>query len=533
MARPAPPMCRMADVFPTTSLPRRALCAFIAAFATLLCVGAAGAHAATVSVTSTPVSGATPSGFLGISIKYPSLLKFAGTNPSKVNTAFLNLLGDIAPGQRPVLRIGGESADWSWVPIKGQKRPPGDSYSIDSSWLKLAAATAKGMNGQLLLGLNLEAANKTDTVGEAQAFIKSIGASNILALELGNEPELYRAFAWYHTSNGTRVLGRAANWSLPVYRTQFAQFADALPKGVTIAGPTSGIGTWLASLGSTLKAEPKIGLVTIHAYPLKHCSASHNVTIPEVLAGSASYGFVNSLAPFVKTAHADGKGIRVDEMNAITCGGTRDVSDSFATALWMTDTLFNMDQLGVQGVNLNDPAGTINAILNPVVSHGRITFQVQPEYYAMIMFEQAAPPGSQILQMHNDVPSTLSAWATRETSGATHVVLVNKSGTSSQSTTVRVPKAVGPASISILHAHGLSSTSGVSLNGQSFGSTTSTGLLSGTAGTDVVSPVKGTYTVKVPAASVEMLSFTPQPGALLMSALRGPQGLLSSLLPNW
>jgi glycosyl hydrolase family 79 len=192
-----------------------------------------------------------------------------------------------------------------------------------------------------------------------------------------------------------------------------------------------------------------------------------------------------------------------------------------------------MDQLGVQGVNLNDPAGTINAILNPVLSHGRITFQVQPEYYAMIMFEQAAPPGSQILQMHNDVPSTLSAWAARETSGATHVVLVNKSGTSSESTTVRVPSAVGPASISILHGHGLSSTSGVSLNGQSFGSATSTGLLSGTAGTDVVSPVKGTYTVKVPAASVEMLSFTPQPGALLMSALRGPQGLLASLLPNW
>jgi hypothetical protein len=522
----------MADVFSTTSLLRRASGALIASIAALVCVCAANARAASVTVVNTPVSGATPSGFLGISIKYPSLLKFAGTNPSKVNTAFLNLLGDIAPGQRPVLRIGGESADWSWVPIKGQKQPPGDSYSINSSWLKLAAATAKGMNGRLLLGLNFEAANKTDTVGEAQAFLKYIGASNILALELGNEPELYRAFAWYHTSNGTRVLGRPPDWSLPVYHAQFNQFADALPKGVTIAGPTSGTGIWLQSLASTLKAQPKIGLVTIHAYPLKHCSASHNVTIPDVLSSGASYGFVNSLTPYVKAAHAVGKGIRVDEMNAITCGGTRDVSDSFATSLWMMNTLFSMDKLGVQGLNLNDPAGTINAVLNPVLSHGKITFQVQPEYYAMIMFEQAAPPGSQILAMHNDVPTTLSAWATRETSGAMHVVLVNK-GTSSQSTTVRVPNAVGPASISILHAKGLSSTSDVSLNGQTFGSSTSTGLLTGTAGTDVVSPVKGTYTVKVPGASVEMLSFTPQPGALLMSALRSPQGLLTSLLPNW
>ena len=523
----------MADVFSSISPLRRALPALLATAAALLCLGASVARAATVTVSPTPISTATPSGFLGISIKYPSLFKFAGTNPSKVNTAFLNLLGDIAPGQRPVLRIGGESADWSWVPVKGQKRPPGDSYSITSSWLKLAAAVAKGMNGRLLLGLNLEAANKTDTVGEAQAFIKDIGASNILALELGNEPELYRAFAWYHTANGTRVLGRAPNWSLPVYRAQFAQFANALPKGVTIAGPTSGTGIWLQSLASTLKAEPKIGLVTIHAYPLKHCTASHKVTIPEVLSGAASYGFVNSVTPYVRDAHGVGKPIRIDEMNAITCGGTRGVSDSFATALWMTNTLFGLDKVGVNGLNVNIPAGTINAILNPVLSHGRIVYQVQPEYYAMIMFEQAAPPGSQILQLHTDVPSTLSAWATRETSGAVHVVLVNKSTSGSESTTVRVPNAVGPAAISILHAHGVGSTNDVSLNGQSFGGETSTGLLAGTAGTQVVSPVKGTYTVKVPAASVEMLSFTPKPGALLMTALRGRQGLLSSLLPSW
>lgn len=526
----------MADVLSSTSLSRRVLGALLATTAALLCLSAAvarAAQAATVTVTSTPVSGATPSGFLGISIKYPSLFKFAGTHPSKVNTAFLNLLGDIAPGQRPVLRIGGESADWSWVPIKGQKRPPGDRYSIPPSWLKLAAATAKGMNGQLLLGLNLEAANRTDTVGEARTFIKDIGASNILALELGNEPELYRAFAWYHTNSGARVLGRAPNWSLPVYRAQFALFANALPKGVTIAGPTSGTGAWLQSLASTLKAEPKIGLVTIHAYPLKHCSNSHVVTIPNVVSSGASYGFVDSITPYVRTAHRDGKPIRIDEMNAITCGGTRGVSDSFATALWMMNTLFGLDKVGVNGVNMNDPAGTINAIINPVLSHGRITYQVQPEYYAMIMFEQAAPPGSQILQTHNVVPSTLAGWATRETSGAVHVVLVNKRASGSTSTTVRVPNAAGPASISILHAHGLGSTSGVSLNGQSFGSSTSTGLLSGTARAQVVSPVKGTYTVKVPAASVEMLSFTPQPGALLMSALRGRNGLLSSLLPSW
>jgi hypothetical protein len=78
----------------------------------------------------------------------------------------------------------------------------------------------------------------------------------------------------------------------------------------------------------------------------------------------------------------------------------------------------------------------------------------------------------------------------------------------------------------------LASTDDVSLGGQTFGAQTGTGLLSGTAQRPIVAPVSGAYNVTVPAAGIEMLTLTPQPGALLMSALRG-HGLLSSLLPSW
>ena len=66
-----------------------------------------------------------------------------------------------------------------------------------------------------------------------------------------------------------------------------------------------------------------MGLVTMHAYPLKHCQASHRVTIGNVLSAAASQGFVREVAPFVHTAQRDGKPIRIDETNAITCGGNR------------------------------------------------------------------------------------------------------------------------------------------------------------------------------------------------------------------
>ncbi len=530
----------MADVFASTPLSSRsataALTAVIAALIAVLLATATflatGARAATVSVSSTPDSSTMGPGFLGISTKYGSLEKFTGTNPDKINPGILNLLGDIAPGQRPVLRVGGESADFSWYSGVGGKQPAWDQYTITPNLLKVAAATAQGMHGKLIMDLNLEAADKAYTVAEARAMLKYIGASNILAMEIGNEPELYHHFAWYHTKAGARILGRPANWSLPEYRAQFASFAAGMPKGVTIAGPVSGLGVWLNQLGTFLHDEPKVGLATMHAYPLKHCSAASHVTIPDVLANSTSDGYVNEVAPFVKTAQAYHRPIRIDEMNAITCGGTKGVSNSFATALWMMQTLFGLDKIGAGGINVNVPAGTINAILNPVTVHGQTEFQVQPEYYAMMMFAQAAPPGSRMLKLGFSTPPTLESWATRESNGTIHVVLINKSSSSSATTTVRVPGAVGPGALEQLHARGLSSTGDVSLGGQTFGSQTSTGLLSGTAQRPVVTPVSGAYNVTVPAASIDMLTLSPQPGALLMSALRGPE-LLSSLLPSW
>jgi hypothetical protein len=523
------------DVFVSALSPSRSTAAALAALiatllaaATFLC---AGARAATVTVSSTPETSAMGSGFLGISTKYGSLEKFTGTNAKDINPAFLNLLGDIAPGQRPVLRVGGESADFSWYSGVGGKQPAWDQYTITPNLLKVAAATAQGIHGQLIMDLNLEAADKDYTVAEAQAMLKYIGASNILAMEIGNEPELYHHFAWYHAKSGARILGRPASWSLPQYRAQFASFAAGIPKGVTIAGPASGLGDWLDQLGTFLHDEPKVGLVTMHAYPLKHCSAASHVTIPDVLANSTSDGYVNEVAPFVKTAQAYHRSIRIDEMNAITCGGTRGVSDSFATALWMMQTLFGLDKIGANGINVNVPAGTINAILNPVSIHGHTEFQVQPEYYAMMMFAQAAPPGSKLLKLSGSTPSTLQTWAARDSAGNVRVVLINKSS-SSEATTIHVPGAVGPGALEELHARSLTSTSDVSLGGQTFGAQTGTGLLSGTAQRPIVAPVKDAYNVTVPGASIEMLTLTPQPGTLLMSALRGP-GLLSSLLPSW
>jgi hypothetical protein len=499
----------------------------LVAWLVALALGAARARAATVTVTSTPTGSAIPSGFLGISTEVQDLEAYAGTNPRSVNPAFLALLGAIAPGQRPVLRIGGDSTDWSWYPVPGHPTPKGVTYTIKSRWLQVARATAQDLNGKLIVGVNLEADSTSDAVGEADAMVHTIGRSYIDALEIGNEPELYHHFAWYHTRSGRQVLGRPASWSLPIYRAEFSTFANAMPR-VPIAGPVSGIGLWLDQLGTFLNDEPKVSVVTMHAYPLKHCTPSHVVTIPEVLANSASDGFVSEVTPYVRIAQAHHKPIRIDEVNAISCGGTAGVSDSFASALWMENTLFGLAHTGVGGVNVHMTPGAINAILNPV--RGAIT--VQPEYYAMIMFAQAAPPGSHIVRLRADLPADEQAWATRDASATTRVVLINKSGSAATDTALRVPGAAGAATVEALRARSLASTEGVTLGGQTFGRATTSGELADAEQQTTVLPVDGRYRVRLPAASVELLTFHPPAGRLLMMSLSNGD-LLTPLLPSW
>ncbi len=512
---------------------RGALLAMLAVLGLLGACGLAGwragaARAASLSVTGRTTGSPIPQGFLGISTETQDLEQYAGTTPDSLDPAFIHLLGAIAPGQRPVLRIGGDSTDWSWYPVRGQHKPPGVTYTLTPRWLQVARATAQEINGKLILGVNLEADDRADAVGEADAMVHTIGRKYIDAIEIGNEPELYHHFAWYRTRSGAPVFGRPASWSPAEYRAQFASYARAMPK-VPIAGPVSGFGSWLDQLGTFLDDEPSVALTTMHAYPLKHCTPSHVVTIPEVLADSASQGFVSQVTPYVRVARAHHKPIRIDEVNAISCGGTAGVSDSFASALWMENTLFGLAQTGVGGVNVHMVAGAINSILNPVRGGG---IAVQPEYYAMIMFAQAAPPGSRILHLDAALAPGEEAWATRDPSGTVRLVLINRSPNAAATTSVSVPGLAGPASVESLRAPGLAATQNVSLGGASFGRATSTGELTGATPSPALVATGGRYAVTVPPASAELLTFPPPASTLLASTLRAHR-LLSPLISSW
>ena len=68
----------------------------------------------------TPTGQPMPPSFLGVSLEYQALHVYTGRDPSHVDPVFIQLLRKLAPGQSPIVRIGGDSADYSWWPIRGR-----------------------------------------------------------------------------------------------------------------------------------------------------------------------------------------------------------------------------------------------------------------------------------------------------------------------------------------------------------------------------------------------------------------------------
>jgi hypothetical protein len=460
----------------------------------------------TVSFGSGTVGQPIPPGFVGLTTEYRGLEAYAGNNPAALDPVFEQLMRNLAPGQRPILRIGGDSTDWTWFPVPHMATPPGVKFTLDKTWLGVASALAKNLGARFILGLNFEADSARVAAGEARGLTAGIGQSRIAALELGNEPELYAAFPWYKLPNGSRVRGRPRTYSYRDFVQDFSNVSRGVPRGTTLAGPSMGAPLWIPLLGQFLRGNRRVRLATLHRYPLKHCSPTAKVTIPEILSDASSTGLAASVAGAVATSHARGVPLRVDEMSAISCGGVLGVSHSFATGLWALDALFAMARVGVDGVNMQTAPGSWNELFGVSQSKAGWQAAVYPAYYGLMMFAQAAPPGSRLLQLSGAPGPAVHVWATRASDGTVRVVLINDSTSQARLVTVRVPPNTTTGTLERLQGPSASATQGVTLNGESFGAQTSTGLLAGPSGLTFVKPGAGGYTVTLPAASAALLT---------------------------
>ena len=364
----------------------------------------ARAYVFRLGVTGTPHSRPLPSNFLGLALEFNEIPQLAGPTPQTVNPLFAQLLKNLVAAGRPNIRIGGQSTDRVWWPVRGIAQPLGVTYNLSAAWSADARALAAATDAQYLLGINLEANRTRISQAEADHLVKGIGTANLDALEIGNEPDLYNVVPWYRTAgghplpwyshDGSPVFSRAPTYSPQNYVEEVTRTLKVVPR-LPIAGPETGSPPWADAFDRLLSPRSQVRMLTSHAYGLNQCvkdpSSPVYPSVPNLVSLAASRDEVSQIGPYVALAHRNGAAYRIDEMGSVSCNGRRGVSNTMASALWVMDALFTMAADGVDGVNLHTYPNSDNGLFDFSAAHGHRRAGVHPLYYGALMFAQAAP----------------------------------------------------------------------------------------------------------------------------------------------
>jgi hypothetical protein len=173
----------------------------------------------------------------------------------------------------------------------------------------------------------------------------------------------------------------------------------------------------------------------------------------------------NLLRPVIAVVHRAGYPFRLTELNSVTCGGVAGVSDTFATALWAPDALFELLWAGVDGANVHVRPYTVNSAF-ALTRHG---IAARPLLYGLIMFVRTLGTDPKPVRLRLSVPASegLKAWAVRVQGDGLHVLLINKRERSAN-VSLRLPSR-GAASVQRLLAPSVTARSGETLDGQYLG----------------------------------------------------------------
>jgi hypothetical protein len=464
------------------------------------------ANSIPVTVSSRPLGPGIAAGFVGLATEYWNVEQEVGADPSKPDVAFEQVARNLAPSGGFSLRIGGDSTDWTWFPIPGMATPPWVRWTMTTAWASVTKRLVDDLHAHLIIGVNMEADNLKVADAEIHEINTGIGGAGPITFELGNEPELYSHFPFYHDAAGEAVLGRPKSYSLLSMASQWNDIAKALPS-VRLAGPGYSSLTALPDVSQFLSGTKRLSLLTVHTYPLKskRCNAGETLSESDLFDAASLQGLASGVNSWGALAHKDNVGLRVDEINSVTCGGQPGFTGSFGPALWALNVLPLYAEDGINGVNFQTRPYTAQNLIQTDHKAAGWRVYVEPEYYGLVAFAQLTPPGSRILSV-STLKDGLLDWAVRTPQGQTHVVLTNV-GSSAVNTTIHVAGVSGNATAEALKVSsgGLAAQTGVTLGGQTVSN--QTGKLTGPLVTQTVRPKSGAYAVTVAPASAEILTF--------------------------
>ncbi|HET9094264.1 MAG TPA: glycosyl hydrolase family 79 C-terminal domain-containing protein [Solirubrobacteraceae bacterium] len=406
---------------------------------------------------------AIPRSFLGISAEYWTIPDWA----REVGT-LARITGQLATDGPLRLRVGGDSADRaSWSP---KRELPEWAFELTPAWLRQADRIVRDAHLQLILDLNIMSSTPRLAAVWARKSLRSLPRGSVRGFEIGNEPDIYNHSAWQHLTGGKGVPRLPSHITPTSYARSFNAYAAAVARaapGVPLLAPALAEpqkhADWIVKLLAA--PHPRLAGITVHRYPYSACarrSAPTYPSIPRVLSENASAGMGATARALERITDRARLPLWMTETDSVTCGGLRGVSNTFATALWAPDALFELIRAGTEAafVHVRPP------LVNMAFSLTRSGLTARPLLYGLLLFARTLGPGAELMPLRvTTAPSyRLKAWAVRVRGNLVHVLLLNK-GARSGHVALDGTGARG-ATVERLRAPRIAASDGVTLAGQ-------------------------------------------------------------------
>ncbi|KAG8991414.1 hypothetical protein FRB90_001352, partial [Tulasnella sp. 427] len=299
--------------------------------------------------------------YLGFSIELSVADVILGYNSTVMNPTFLNYMANIKErcGHGATVRVGGNSQDQSTMypdafpdknghPKMIQKYrltdengnptyTPNINFALDLFYTMANISALVDTDWYFGLAFD-QPYNNSNAMAVAHAAEDILG-KHLIALQLGNEPDLYAGHGH-----------RDENYGIPEYFTEFASYlndlqAQNLQNEKIILGP-SVCCTWttqeVLDAGYLTQFGNWIKQVGVMHYPANNCGISGVINPQDIFANylthKAANTFVQNYLSTAPSVMAAGLPFVVLETNTASCGGFPGLSDSFGAALWGIDS---------------------------------------------------------------------------------------------------------------------------------------------------------------------------------------------------
>lgn len=406
------------------------------------------------------------------------------------NRTLIRLYQNLGP--EGLIRIGGNISDHARYEPGGVATAQTETNVtvVNRRNLEDLAGFARATGWRVMWGLNLGTGSKEAAVQEARAVSEILG-DRLQSFQIGNEVDIhgrytlkYREFGSYYSN----------------YLAYKERIRAALPSAIFSGPDVAGNLPWLVAFATN--EEKRINLLTHHYY--RTGAKTPGATIENLLKPDEAWQ--GKLLQLQAISRETGVPFRINEVNSFYGGGKAGVSDTFASALWVLDYMYQVATYGGDGVNMETDINQLGWIshYSPIVHDENGICHARPEYYGMLAFSLAGRGELVKSTLDKGAGINLSAYATKDARGVVREMVINKDVSRDAQVTLALPGNYIVRQAMRLEAPSITSTNRVSLGGAEVSA-------------------DGEWTPKKIAVETGAIEFAvPHASALLVSAQSGP-----------